>query len=110
MSNTPTSTWYIFNLRLSDDCSRLAYTAGGSYWLRNLWLLDTAKGPGTAQKVTAVPLYLHQSFRFTPDRSTLVYGGGGSPETSTLKAVPLPPGGPLTLDPTAGYVHIFAVY
>ena len=110
MSTTPTSTWYVFNLRLSSDCSKLAYTAGGSYWLRNLWLQDTAKGPGTAQKISTPPLFVHETFRFTADRATLVYGAGGSPDTSVLRAVPVPPGSSVTLDTTAGYTHIFAVY
>jgi hypothetical protein len=110
MSTTPTSTWYVFNLRLSPDCSRLAYSAGGSYWLRNVWLQETAKGAGTAQKITTPPLYLHQTFHFTPDRAALVFGAGGAPDTGVLKAVPLPPGSSVTLDSTAGYTHIFAVY
>jgi hypothetical protein len=110
MSSTPTSTWYVFNLKLSPDCSRLAYSAGGSYWLRNIWLQETAKGAGTAQKITTPPLYLHQTFYFTPDQATLVFGAGGAPDTGLLKAVPLPPGSSVTLDSTAGYTHVFAVY
>jgi hypothetical protein len=51
-----------------------------------------------------------QSLTLTPDGATLVFGSGGSGSANTLKAVPLAGGSITTLDNTAGYVNIFAVY
>lgn len=108
MSPTPGAYWFVFDLELSGDCSRLAWTAGGASSLRNLWVLDTA-GPAPARQVTLTPLYMSPSFAFTPDSETLVFSSGGYDDSMTLKAVHALGSGTTTLDPAAGHVHLFAV-
>jgi len=110
MSISPTNFWYVYNLTLATDCSRLAFTAGGSFNLRQLYTL-TPQPPASLAKVTLVPTYVDPGMALTPDNATQVFGSGGSSGSATLKAVASVAGAtPLTLDSTAGTVHIFAVY
>jgi hypothetical protein len=110
MSTTPTAYWYVFDVVASDDCSRLAWTAGGSHNLRHLYVLDEP-GPALPVKVTLVPRFIDVSFRLTADRSTVVFASGGSEGATTFKAVAAAPGAtPVTLDTQPGVYHVFAVF
>ena len=110
MTKGYTGPWYVSNMALDKTCSRLAWAAGGSYWYNDIW---TRKVSGasvyTAQKLTPNAMFIAPSVYFTPDSKTIVFGSGGSQNTTPLKAIAVW-GGPLvTLDPTAGYLNIFAV-
>ena len=111
MTKGYTGPWYVSNMVLNKTCSRLAWAAGGSYWYNDLWTMKlTGAGAGAAKKLTPNPMFIAPSVRFTPDGLTLVFGSGGSQNTTPLKAIAVF-GGPLvTLDPAAGYLNIFAVY
>ncbi len=108
VSGPATGYWYLYDLTLSDDCSRLVWSAGGSYFLRDLWTLKSASGG--ARKVTPAPAYIGPSLRITPDLATVIYASGGSPTSTTLKAVAIAGGTPVTLDGTGGEVQVFAAY
>jgi hypothetical protein len=106
--SVPLAQWYVYNLRVTSDCTKVAWTGGGNYILQHLWIMNAG---GSAKAITKVPLYYDRAVAFTPDTQTLVFGSGGSEGSATLKAVPaVPNASPTTLDTTAGYVHIFAVY
>jgi hypothetical protein len=100
--------WFVYDLLLSADCSRLVWSGGGSLDRRELWLLPTQGGP--VRKLTPAPTFIGASTAFSPDQQTLIYAGGGTSSSCTLKAVPVAPGPPVTLDTSAGTVHVFAVY
>lgn len=105
----PLAYWYVFDLALSADCSRLAFSAGGSFNLRQIHAVSPPKSGAT--KVTLVPKHMDRSIAVTPDNATVVFSSGGSEGAATLKAAALvPSAAPVTLDPKAGVVHIFAVY
>lgn len=109
MSTTSTSYWFVYNLTTSVDCSRLSWSAGGTYAMRHLYALDAQTGPPVT--VTLVPKYVEPTHALTPDGLTHLFASGGSDGSATLKAVASAHGAtPLTLDPVAGAVHIFAVY
>ena len=103
-----TSYWSIYDLLLSPDCSRLLWSGGGGYNLRELWLLPTQGG--ALRKLPPAPSFIDSSSSFSLDQATVIYGGGGSNSTATVKALPVAPGSPVTLDSSAGAVHVFAVY
>ncbi len=111
MTKGYTGPWYVSNMVLNKGCTRLAWTSGGSYWLNDLWTMKVSGASVTkAKKLTPNPMFVAPSVRFTPDGLTLVFGSGGSQNTTPLKAIAVW-GGPLvTLDATAGYLNIFAVY
>jgi len=105
----PLAYWYIFDLALSADCSRLAFSAGGSFNLRQIHAVSPPKTGAT--RVTLVPKHMDRSIVVTPDSATVVFSSGGSEGAATLKAAALvPSAAPVTLDPKPGVVHIFAVY
>jgi hypothetical protein len=108
MNPYPTAYWFVYNLTAAASCSQMVWSAGGAYNLRDLWLLPTSGGG--ARKLTPAPTYASTSLRVAPDSLSVVYGSGGSPDVMTLKVVPAWGGAPVTLDPTAGTVQIFAVY
>jgi Tol biopolymer transport system component len=110
MSTTPTAYWYVFDLVASDDCARLAWTAGGSHNLRHVYVMDEP-GPKLPIKVTLVPRFVDASLRLTADKSTVVFASGGAEGSATLKAAAAAPGAPpVTLDTKPGVYHVFAVY
>lgn len=110
MGTNPLAYWYVFDLTLSADCSRLVWSAGGGSNLRQLYA-STPSSSAPPTVITAVPQYMDRSLATTPDGATVVFGSGGADGSATLKAVALVPNAaPVTLDPKAGTVHIFAVY
>jgi len=109
MTKGYSGSWFNYNLTLDEACSRLTWTAGGSYWLQDVHYLKTSS-PLKTYMVTPLSLYISPGFGFTPDNKTVLFGSGGSTNTATLKAMPLPGGKLTTLDSAAGYVHVFTVY
>ena len=109
MTKNYKGSWYISNMVLNSTCSRLAWAAGGGYWLNDLWTMALG-GTGKEKRLTPNAMFIAPSVSFTPDGTTLVFGSGGSQNATPLKAITIY-GGPLkTLDHTAGYLNIFAVF
>jgi hypothetical protein len=109
MSPGGTTPWVVQSLTLSQGCTHLAWSAGGSAQLRDLWVLSTSS-PGAAKKLTATPSFVGSSLALTPGADRVIYGSGGTQTTTTLKSIPTFGGTPVVLDAAPGALHLFSVY
>ena len=109
MTKGTSAYWFAYHLVLDPSCSRLAWSAGGGYYNRLMFVMDV-KNPLKERQLSTTPRYVAPRVRFTPDGLSLIHASGGSPTATTLKAVTIAGSAGAQLDSTAGNVHIFSVY
>jgi len=111
LTSTPTSgtsSSYINNIMPSPDGAQIGYTTGsGSNTL--LAVVPVAGGTSTVLNGTTGS-YVEDAYAWTPDSTSVAYGGGTSTSALDLRLIPAAGGTHTTLHASQSYLFVFGVY